>query len=58
MFIYKMFSSKVQQSYCYTQLRDYREKFVFKPINSQFNIVGCNLSFTRFLNGSYLEVDG
>ena len=35
---------------------NYREEFVFKPISSQFNIVvGCNLSFTRFLNASYLS---
>ena len=33
--------------YCYTQLCNYREEFVFKPFSSQFNIVvGCNLSLT------------
>ena len=41
--ICNMFLSKVQQRYCYTQLCNYREKFVFKPISSQFNsFVGCN----------------
>ena len=56
--ISNMFLSKVQQSYCYTQLCNYREEFVFKPISSQFNIVAdCNLSFTRSLNASYLEMD-
>ena len=54
-----MFLSKVQQSYCYTQLCNYREQFVFKPISSQFNIVvGCNLSFNRSLNACYVEMDG
>ena len=54
-----MFLSKVQQSYCYTQLRNYKEKFVCKPISSQFHIfLGWNLSFTRFLNVSYFEMDG
>ena len=53
------YTIKVQQSYYYTQLCNYREEFVFKPISNQFNIVvGCNLSFTRSLNASYLEMDG
>ena len=53
-----MFLSKVQQSYCYIQLCNYREEFVVKPISSQFNIdVGCSLNFTRPLNASYLEMD-
>ena len=53
-----MFLSKVQQSYCYIQLCNYREEFVVKPISSLFNIdVGCNLNFTRPLNASYLEMD-
>ena len=48
--------SKVQQSYCYTELCNYREEFVFKPISSQFKIfVGCNLNLTRSLMASYLE---
>ena len=54
-----MFLSKVQQSYRYTQLCNYREEFKFKPISTQVDIfVGCNLSFTRSLNVSYLEMDG
>ena len=54
-----MFLSKVQQSYCYTQLCDYREEFEFKSISNQLNIlVSCNLNFTRSLNASYLEMDG
>ena len=33
-----------------------REGYVFKSISSQFNIaVGCNLSFARLLNASYLK---
>ena len=45
-----MFLSKAQQSHCYTQLCNYREEFVFKPISNQLSIlVGCNLSFTRLL---------
>ena len=49
MFIFSV--NKICKSYCYTQLCNYREQFVFKPISSQFNIVaGCNLSFTRSLN--------
>ena len=53
-----MFLSKVQQSDCYSQLCNYREGFVLKPISNQLNILeGCNLSFTRFLNISYLETD-
>ena len=51
--------SKVQQSYCYTQLCNYKEEFVFKLISDQLNILeGLNLSFTRPLNASYLEMDG
>ena len=43
-----MLLTKVQQS-----------TFVFIPISNQLNIVvGCNLSFTRSLNASYLEMDG
>ena len=53
-----MFLSKVQQSYCYIQLYNFREEFVFESINSQSDIVlGCHLSFTRALNASYLEID-
>ena len=37
----------------------YRKAFVFKPISNQLNIlVGYNLSFTKFLNTSYFEMDG
>ena len=36
-----MFLSKVQQSYCYTQLCNYREKFVYKPISSEVNKISC-----------------
>ena len=44
---------------CYTQLCNYREEFVFKPISNQLNILAdSNLSFTRSLNVSYLEMDG
>ena len=50
--------SKVQKSYCYTQLCNYREEFVFKPISNQLNIlVGCNLSFTRSLKAFCLKMD-
>ena len=45
-------------SYCDTQLCNCREEFVFKPITNQFDIfVGCNLSFNRSINASYLEMD-
>ena len=51
-----MFLSKEQQSYSNTQLCNYREEFVFKPISSQVNIVvGYNLSFIWSLNASYLK---
>ena len=51
-----MFLNKVQQSYCFTHLCNYREGF---PISNQLNIlVGCNLSFTRSLNASYLKMGG
>ena len=54
-----MFLRKVQQSYCYTQMCNYKEEFVLKPISNQLNIlVGCNLSFIGSLNASYLEMDG
>ena len=53
-----MLLRKVQQSYCYTQLCNNREEFLSKPIISQFNIVvSCNLSFTRSLNASYIDMD-
>ena len=51
-YVYNIFSSKVQQSYCYTQMCNYREEFGFN-ISNQLNIlVGYNLSFTRSLNSS------
>ena len=54
-----MFLSKIQQSDCYTQLYNYREDFIFKPISNQLNtLVGCNLGFTKSLNVSYLKMDG
>ena len=57
--ICNMFLSKVQQSDCYIQLCNYREHVALKPISNQLNIPGaCNLSFTRSLNVSYLEMDG
>ena len=57
--VFNTFLSKVQQSYCYSQLCSYREEFKFKPTSSQFNIfVGCNLNFTKSLNVSYLKMDG
>ena len=34
-----MFLTKVQQSYCYTQLCNYREEFLIKPISNQLNIL-------------------
>ena len=44
-----MFLNKVQQSYFYTQLCNYREEFVIQPISNKFNnLVGCNLNFTTF----------
>ena len=36
---YVIFLSKVQQSDCYTQLCNYREEFLFKPISNQLNIL-------------------
>ena len=54
-----MFLNKIQQSYCYIQLCNYRKVFVFEPISNQLDIlVGWNLSFARCLNPSYLEMDG
>ena len=54
-----MFLSKVQHNYCYTQLSNYREEFVFKSISNQLNVfLGSTLSFTRSLNASYPEMDG
>ena len=54
--IRNMFLSKGQQSYCYPQLCNYKEEFVF---SNQLNIVvDCNLNFTRSLNASYIEMDG
>ena len=54
-----MLLSKEQQSCCYTPLCNYREAFVFKPISNQLDILaGCNVSFTRWLNASFLEMDG
>ena len=38
-----MFLTKVQQSYCHTKLRNYREEFVLKAISNIPNIlVRCN----------------
>ena len=51
-----MFLSKVQQSYCYTQLCDYKEESVFKRISNPLNFLMG--SFTRSLNGFYLKMDG
>ena len=48
-----MLLSKVQQRYCYTQLRNHKEDLAFKPI-----LVGCNLHFTGSLTASYLEMKG
>ena len=54
--IRNMFLSKRQHSYCYTQLCNYKEEFVF---SKQLNIVvDFNLNFTRSLNAVYLEMDG
>ena len=51
-----MFISKVQQSYCFTHLCNYREAFIF---NNQLNIlVAFNISLTRSLNVSYLKMGG
>ena len=36
-----MFLTKVQQSYCYTKLCNYREEFVPKPISNIPNILVC-----------------
>ena len=47
--------SIIQQTYCYTQLCNYRKAFVSKPIKYSCD---CNLSFTRSLNVSYFEMDG
>ena len=33
--IHNMFLSQMQQSYCYTQLCNYRKRFIFKPISNQ-----------------------
>ena len=54
-----MFLSKNKQSYCYTQLGNYKEEYVFKRIRNPLDfLMGCNLSFTRSLNTSYLKIDG
>ena len=37
--ICNMFLTKVQQSYCYTKLCNYREEFVFKSISNIPNIL-------------------
>ena len=37
--ICNMFVSKVQQSYCYTQLCNYREEFVFTPISANLTLL-------------------
>ena len=51
--------SKVQQSDCYTQLCYYGEEYVVKPMSNQLSIfLGCNLSFTKSLKASYLEMVG
>ena len=56
--ISNIFLNKVQKSYCYSQLRSYREEFLFKPVSNQLNIfAGCDLTFIRSLNASYLERD-
>ena len=47
-----MLLSKVQQSYCFSQLCNYGEAFLFKPICNQLNIIsGCNLGLIKSLNG-------
>ena len=49
--------SRIQQSYCYTQLCNYRKAFLFEPISKQLQIfVDCNLSFTSSSNTSCLEM--
>ena len=54
-----MFLRKVIQSYCYTQLCNYREEFAYKTISNQLIIrLDFNLSFTRSLNASYPNMDG
>ena len=51
--------NKNQQDYCYTNLCNYREEFVLKPISNISNILVCyNLSLTRSLNVSYFQTDG
>ena len=39
--ICNMFFTKVQRSYCYTKLCNYREEFVLKPISNIPNIFVC-----------------
>ena len=54
-----MFLRKIQQSYFYTDLSNYREEFVLKVISNISNIlVCCNLYFTRSLNNFYFQMDG
>ena len=49
--IFNMFLSKVEQSYCFSLLCNYREAFPFKPICNQLNIIaGYSLGFNRSLN--------
>ena len=56
---YNIFLNKMLQSYCYTQLCNYRKVFVFEPVSNQLHIFACcSLSFTRSLNASNLEIDG
>ena len=55
--ICNIFLTKVQLSYCYTKLCNYREEFVFKPIikHTKYSCV-LQLSFTRSLNDFYFQM--
>ena len=58
--ICNMFLTKVQQSYCYTKLCNYREEFVLKPISNIYTKCSCVLqvSFARSLNFFSFQMDG
>ena len=39
--VYNMVLTKIQQSYCYTKLCNYKEEFVLKSISNIPNILVC-----------------
>ena len=54
-----MLLSIIQQSSYYTHLHNCRKVSAFEPISNQLHfLMSYNLSFTRSLSASYLEMDG